>query len=88
MDQIGLGEEDIIFLRENYPELSYNKTDNTISGIITFHRSYNKKPVKGRYSIEFKLEHSNYSILPTVSETEGKILNIAKRKQLQREKCV
>ncbi len=82
MEQIRLREEDINFLREKYPGLTYIETDNTIRGVLSFYRSYNEKHVKGKYSIEFKLEHDSNNILPKVRETKGKILNIAKRKRL------
>jgi len=53
MEQIKLNEQDIIFLEENYPRLTYDQLNNTISGMLNFHRSYNDKPIKGNYSIEF-----------------------------------
>lgn len=84
MEQIRLIEEDINFLRERYPGLTYTETNNTIRGVLSFYRSYNKKPVKGKYSIEFKLEHDSDSILPKVRETKGKILSIAKRKGISK----
>ncbi|RLD60186.1 MAG: hypothetical protein DRJ01_10085 [Bacteroidetes bacterium] len=84
MEQIRLNELEINFLSESYKGLTYNETNNTISGILSFYRSYNGKKVKGKYSIEFKLEHGNNSILPKVRETKGKILSIAKRKKISR----
>jgi|WetSurMetagenome_2_1015567.scaffolds.fasta_scaffold53136_2 hypothetical protein len=84
MEQIGLSVDDVNFLRENYPGLTYTETDNTIRGILSFYRSYKEKPVKGKYSIEFKLEHDSNSILPKVRETKGKILSIAKRKGISK----
>ena len=81
MEQIKLNEQDIIFLEENYPRLTYDQLNNTISGMLNFHRSYNDKPIKGNYSIEFKMENSHGSILPKVRETKGKILSMAKRKK-------
>lgn len=82
MEQIRLSKEDLNLLEEKYPGLTYTETDNKIKGVLSFYRSYNEKPVKGKYSIEFKLEYSSNSILPKVRETEGKILNIARRKKL------
>lgn len=82
MEQIVLSNEDINFLKEKYPGLIYDATENTICGELSFHRSFNEKPVKGKYSIEFKLESCGDSILPKVRETKGKILNIAKRKNI------
>lgn len=82
MEQIRLSEEELCFLSENYPGLTYDKTENKIKGVFSFHRSYKGKTLKGVYSIEFKLEHSKTSILPKVRETCGKILNIAKRKNI------
>jgi hypothetical protein len=80
MEQIILNKRDYELISENYPDLTYNKLDNSISGILSFYRSYNDMPILGKYSIEFKLEYGNGSILPKVRETEGKILSMAKRK--------
>ena len=83
MEQIILNNEDLRLLEEDYPGLTYNKSNNTISGLLSFHRQYKANPpLSGNYHIEFKLEHDNDSILPKVRETKGKILNIAKRKKL------
>lgn len=80
MEQIILNKKDYELLSVNYPELIYNKLDNSISGILSFHRSYKEKTIRGKYSIEFKLEYGHGSILPKVRETKGKILSMAKRK--------
>ncbi len=85
MEQIVLSEEDFNLLKEKYTDLIFNKSDNTISGVLSFRRSYNEKVISGKYSVDFKLERSNDSILPKVRETEGKILNIVKRKNKSRE---
>lgn len=80
MEQIIINKKDFELLSEKYPELTYNKLDNTISGTLNFQRSYKEKTIRGKYSIEFKLEYGHSSILPKVRETKGKILNMAKRK--------
>lgn len=80
MEQIILNEEDFELLSEKSPELTYNKLDNSISGILNLHRSYKEKTIRGKYSIAFKLEYGHGSILPKVRETKGKILSMAKRK--------
>ena len=82
MEQIKLSKEDTDFLNKNYPELKFNETDNTISGKLRFGRSFNEKTIRGKYSINFKLEQGNDSVLPKVRETKGKILSIYKRKKL------
>jgi len=82
MEQIQLSKEDIAFLNTNYPELKFDETNNIISGKLSFYRSYNKRPIRGKYSIKFKLEHGKNSFLPNVCETKGKLLSIAKRKKL------
>lgn len=80
MEQIILNKKDYELLSEKYPELTYNKLDNSISGTFNFCRSYKEKTISGKYSIEFKLEYGHGSILPKVRETKGKILSMAKRK--------
>ena len=80
MEQIILNKKDYELLSENYPNLTYNKLDNSISGILSFQRSYKEKLIHGKYSIVFKLEYGHGSILPKVRETKGKILSMAKRK--------
>ncbi len=82
MAQIILSNQDIFFLEESYPKLKFDKLNNTISGVLSFYRSYKEKPIHGKYSVEFKLEHGNDSILPKVRETKSKILSIANRKKL------
>lgn len=84
MEQIILNNENFQLLEKKYPDLTYNESDNTISGVLSFYRSYNGKTLKGKYSVEFKLEDSNDSVLPKVRETKGKILSIAKRKNISR----
>lgn len=83
MEQIHINVGDLHMLANNYPDLKYNQKDNKISGVISFKRSYDGVVIKGKYSIEFVLKHDDRSILPKVRETEGKILNIAKRKSLE-----
>jgi len=69
-------------LERNYPNLIYNEVNRIISGVLEFYRSFKGKTIRGKYSIEFKLEHGSESILPKVRETKSKILSIAKRKKL------
>lgn len=85
MEQIILTEKDFELLKAKYPDLTYNKLDNSIGGVLSFYRTFNNKPIRGKYSIEFKLECSSASILPKVRETKGKILNMAKRKNKLKE---
>ncbi len=59
MEQIILNNENFQLLEKKYPDLTYNESDNTISGVLSFYRSYNGKTLKGKYSVEFKLEDSN-----------------------------
>ena len=82
MERIILKKDDIDFLKFRYPDLLYDKINNSVSGSLHFCRSYKGKKICSKYSIEFKLEHNDNSILPEVRETKGRILNIAKRKKL------
>lgn len=84
MEQIKLSEDDIEFLKLKYPDLQYNEADNLVSGSMRFCRIYDAIKICGGYSIEFKLENGNNSILPLVRETKGKILSIAKRKKISK----
>ena len=86
MGQIILSNNDIEFLRVQHPKLRYSLEDNSISGNLEFDLTYTKnanKSLKGSYSIYFKLETAEGSVLPSVFETENKIVNIAKRKKIR-----
>ena len=82
MVQIKLTDDDLLYFRENYPSLKYSAVDNIISGTLFYDLSYQGVRIKDSYNIQFKLSSNDNSILPTVNETEGKILSIARRKRI------
>jgi len=85
MAKISLISKDLDILNSVYPTLAFAEGDNSISGTLPFDLTYvgtiNKR-IRGSFNIYFKLETAEGSILPSVFETGGKIINIAKRKGL------
>lgn len=80
--QIKLTEQEFSFLESEYPNLKFDAGKNTISGVLDLNCSYKDIPIKAKFNIEFHLEINGNSILPRVRETGGKILKMAKRKNL------
>lgn len=83
MAKIILHENDHNHLNSDYPTLNYSMEENSISGLLPFDLVYTSGSnirIKDVYRILFKLETAEGSILPSVFETEGKIVKIAKRK--------
>ncbi|MCK4663583.1 MAG: hypothetical protein KAT68_12005 [Bacteroidales bacterium] len=84
MVQIKLSDNDIKFLSLNYP--SFKIFEGKINGDLFFDLTYKGVRIKDKYSIEIILKTKEESILPTVRETNGKILRIVNRKKIRREK--
>ncbi len=82
MEQIELSDRDKALLRENYPGLRIIGSENVIRGILVFNLTYIEKTIKGKFNIEFYLSTVGNKILPIVRETNGEILKIAKRKNI------
>lgn len=84
MSKIKLSEKDIIFLKKNYPTLTYDKNSNLIIGQLQFHLNYEKsnETIRDSYEIEIDLNNVFESCLPKVRETAGRILSIAQKKNL------
>ncbi|UOY06571.1 hypothetical protein L0P88_21940 [Muricauda sp. SCSIO 64092] len=82
MAQIIISNDDLLFIAETYPLLSYIKSKNVISGVLAFDLIYNKIRIKDKYHIEIEMCSVPGSLLPMVRETKNRILKIAKRKRI------
>jgi hypothetical protein len=85
MEQIKLTAADIVFINQNYPSLTYEEQEAKIYGEISFCLRYpdnNGILIKDSYTIEITLLSRPGSILPSVRETQGRILRIAERKRI------
>ncbi len=85
MVQIELTYNDMSFLEEHYPSLSFVEDSNIITGVLVFDLTYKGIRIKDNYHIEISLHLKDKSILPIVKETENKILKIVKRKGINKE---
>lgn len=85
MEQIKIDDQDIRFIYESCPSLVYDQKQAKIYGEICFNLLYpdsNGIQIQDSYSIEISLLSRPGSILPTVRETQGRILKIAERKEI------
>jgi len=82
MVQIKLTKQELSFLKSEYPDLKFDTGENTISGVLALNCTYKDIPIKAKYNIEFHLEINGASILPRVRETKGKIIKMARRKNI------
>lgn len=85
MPVLKLNKEDIDFLEENYSKLTYNHKQNVIVGTLSFHLKYEfieEESIKDKYEIEIDLNQVSDLGLPIVRETNERIFNIAKNKNL------
>lgn len=75
---VHLTESEISWLRDNYPELTFDSVRNSLSGNLHFCLQYVDSPViTDDYSIEVLFNEEDYSLLPVVKETGGKIRHLA-----------
>ena len=84
MPVLKLSKQDIDFLEENYSQLTYNHKENVIVGTLSFHLKYDsiEEEIKDKYKIEIDLNQVSDLGLPIIRETNGRILSIAKSKNL------
>ncbi len=84
MPVLKLNKQDIDFLEENYSQLTYNHKENVIVGTLSFNLKYDsiEEEIKDKYKIEIDLNQVSDLGLPIVRETNRRILNIAKSKNL------
>ncbi len=73
-----LTQQDIKWIKEKYPKITIHADKLVIYGIVNFHLKYNGTVLKDEYSVKVKLSCKANSIIPKVSETDGKIKLIAK----------
>lgn len=74
---IKLTKEDILWLKEKYPNLKLEK-DGFLNGEVEFYRTFNDVPIKSSYFLEINLEPKQRSILPQIKEVHGEIEKISK----------
>jgi len=82
MAKILITEHDLTYLREHYPLLKYDKSKNTISGVLAFDLVYNKIRIRDKFNIEINLESPKGSVLPIVKEVLNRIVKISERKKI------
>jgi hypothetical protein len=85
MAQIKLDDRDIQFLTQNYPSLIYDEKEVKICGEISFSLRFPDVDgilINDSFAIEISLLVRPGSILPSVRETQGRILKIAERKRM------
>lgn len=76
---VRLNKIQIDWLRENFPELTYDNQSNTLSGKLHFSLQFSGCPaITDDYSIKVLFNEEDYSLLPVVHETGGKICRLAK----------
>ena len=76
-----IAKQDIILLKKNQPQLSYNSQKHIISGYLYFEASSSKIRIEDTYKIEIDFSQANP--LPLVKETDGRIKKIAYKKNIQ-----
>ncbi len=83
MPILRLSNQETEFLCNNYSKLSYNQTKNVIVGLLTFDvKLKDKEQIKDSYKIEIDLNQVSDLGMPIVREINGRILNIAKKKDI------
>lgn len=81
MPVLKLNKQHLEFLNKSYPNLSYNHIKNVIVGILTFDLKYrDKERIIDNYKIEIDLNQVSELGMPIVREIDGRILEIAKKK--------
>jgi len=78
-----LSQEDIEWIKTQYPKLSVDIFNKDISGDISFIRNYNGYEISDSYSIRILLESKDGSILPKVIATSDKIRDIVKKYNIE-----
>lgn len=84
MQVIQLTNEDIVFIREKYPELNYSPEENIIRGLFYFCRHYQDERIDSIYDcyqIEINLNKLINNTIPSIMETAGRIKEIARVKK-------
>lgn len=84
MEIINLTNENIDFLNQKYPSLSFNQEKNTINGVLFIDLTYDILNIKiiDNYQIEIDLNKTCEQGIPVVREVNGKIIAIANDKKL------
>jgi hypothetical protein len=82
VEAVYLTSNDIEFLQNDYPSLHYDMKKNLIFGNLAFKIQYNElETISDNFQIEIDLNRVNYGV-PAVRETGGRIINIAKQKNV------
>lgn len=83
---VKLNDKEIGWLRNNYPQMVYDEVRSVISGLFYINHCYNGITIKDRFKIEVRLyamkDREEY---PVVYNPDGRILKIAKRKNMKNE---
>ena len=81
---VELSNDEMKWLGENYPSLSYDKAKGIITGFLEFDLCYKDKPrIHDCYKIKIDLSSiKSRMMLPKVYNIDGRINAIAKRKQI------
>ncbi len=82
MGVIKLNPEQIDFLNYNYPNLNYDLVNNVIKGTLSFNLKFKNQGevIIDEYQIEIDLNNVSDLGIPKVRETEGRIFEIASKK--------
>ncbi len=83
---VKLNDKEIGWLRNNYPQMVYDEVRSVISGLFYINHCYKGITIKDRFKIEIRLyamkDREEY---PVVYNPDGRILKIAKRKNMKNE---
>lgn len=84
MGILKLTSEQINYLNNNYPTLTYDSINNLIIGALPFNLKYSNNGVTiiDEYQIEIDLNKVSELVIPIVRETKGRIIEIAKNKRI------
>lgn len=85
MEAIELSDNEIKYLNTQFPSLNYEKGKNVINGILSFNLKFedNGETLIDEYQIEIDLSQVSNLGLPIIRETGGRIINIAKTRNVR-----
>jgi len=79
---VRLTDEEVVFLKNEYPSLSYDTEKNIITGNLIFNVKYRElETIADTYQIEINLNKVRFGV-PIVREIAGRILDIAARRNI------
>lgn len=80
---VRLQEDEIKWLNNNFPQMSYDEKRSVITGLFSINHTFNDVTIKSIFDIEVQLwrmhDRNEY---PYVYNTDGKIIRIAKMKKM------